>query len=117
MLKNGRGAPDGVPSIDASSLVNMRLLSVVAAASFVCACCAAPGNLYSNHILHEKRDGVPHQWGKRDRAAGHEVMPIRIGLRQRNLEHAERYMYEVSDPTSPNFGKTWMQIPKQVRAR
>lgn len=84
----------------------MRFLSVVAAASLISACCAAPSNPYANHILHEKRSGVPHQWGKRDRAAGHEVMPIRIGLRQRNLEHAERFISDVSDPTSPNFGKS-----------
>lgn len=85
----------------------MRFLTVVAAAALVSVSSAvpAPGS-NSNHVLHEKRDGVPHQWGKRDRAAAHEVLPIRIGLRQRNLEHAERFILDVSDPTSPNFGSS-----------
>ncbi|KAH8646085.1 Pro-kumamolisin, activation domain-containing protein [Xylariales sp. PMI_506] len=61
----------------------------------------------SKHVLHEKRDIKTHQWEKRDRAAHEHVMPIRLGLRQRNLEHAERFMYDVADPRSPNFGKHW----------
>ena len=84
----------------------MRFLSVVATACLLSACAAAPGTKYSNHVVHEKRDGIPHQWGKRDRAAAHEMLPIRIGLRQRNLEHAERFIYDVSDPNSPNFGRS-----------
>ncbi|KAF2721829.1 subtilisin-like protein [Polychaeton citri CBS 116435] len=32
---------------------------------------------------------------------------MRIGLRQRNLEHVERYLLDVSDPSSGNFGKHW----------
>lgn len=84
----------------------MRFLSVVAAASLIAACAGAPSSRYPSHVLHEKRDGEPHQWGKRDRAAAHEALPIRIGLRQRNLEHAERFISEISDPRSPNFGKS-----------
>ncbi|KAI0858825.1 peptidase S8/S53 domain-containing protein [Xylaria cubensis] len=66
---------------------------------------AAPSS--SGHVLHEKRDGEPHLWQKRDRATPSQVLPIRIGLRQRNLENAESYIYEVADPNSPNFGKHW----------
>lgn len=121
-LKKGLGGPRWRPVRNASSLGNsvvkqlatkMRFLSVVAAASLISACCAAPSAKYSNHVLHEKRDGMPHQWGKRNRAAGYEVMPIRIGLRQRNLEHAERFINEVSDPSSPNFGRPF---PNRLRA-
>jgi tripeptidyl-peptidase-1 len=77
---------------------------VVALASSAITCSAAPSS-GSRHVLHEKRDGEPHLWEKRERAIPSQVLPIRIGLRQRNLEHAERYIYDVSDPTSPNFGK------------
>ncbi|KAI1748924.1 peptidase S8/S53 domain-containing protein [Xylaria castorea] len=66
---------------------------------------AAPSS--SGHVLHEKRDGEPHLWQKRDRATPSQVLPIRIGLRQRNLDNAESYIYEVADPNSPNFGKHW----------
>ncbi|KAI0872551.1 peptidase S8/S53 domain-containing protein [Hypoxylon argillaceum] len=78
---------------------------VVALASSATTSLAAPSS--SKHVLHEKRDGKPHLWEKRDRATPSQVLPIRIGLRQSNLENAERYIYEVSDPTSAKFGKHW----------
>ncbi|KAI1295167.1 peptidase S8/S53 domain-containing protein [Xylaria venustula] len=78
---------------------------VVALASSAATTLAAPSP--NKHVLHEKRDGEPHAWEKRDRAARSQVLPIRIGLRQRNIENAERYIHEVSDPNSPNFGKHW----------
>jgi tripeptidyl-peptidase I len=83
----------------------MRFLSVAAAAALLSACAAAPSARNLNHVLHEKRGAEPHQWTRRDRAAAHENMPIRIGLRQRNLEHAERFILDVSDPHSPNYGR------------
>lgn len=62
----------------------------------------------SSHVLHEKRDEGPQSlWTRHSRAQGHERLPIRIGLKQRNLEHADRFIQDVSDPTSPNFGKHW----------
>ncbi|CAJ2502332.1 Uu.00g097260.m01.CDS01 [Anthostomella pinea] len=64
-------------------------------------------SLLSRHVLHEKRDGTPHLWEKRHRATPSQVLPIRIGLRQRNIENAESYIYDVADPDSPNFGKHW----------
>lgn len=59
----------------------------------------------SKHVLHEKRDARPHAWQKRHRAMSDYVMPIRIALRERNTENADRYIYDVADPRSPNFGK------------
>ncbi|KAI0451280.1 peptidase S8/S53 domain-containing protein [Xylaria acuta] len=84
----------------------MRVPTLIAAL----ACSAIPSSAApssNGHVLHEKRDGAPHLWQKRDRATPSQVLPIRIGLRQRNLENAESYIYEVADPTSPNFGKHW----------
>ncbi|KAJ2989765.1 hypothetical protein NUW58_g3301 [Xylaria curta] len=78
---------------------------IVALACHAASSLAAPPP--DRHVLHEKRDGEPHLWEKRRRASQNQVLPIRIGLRQRNLENAESYVYEVSDPTSPNFGKHW----------
>ncbi|KAI1111587.1 peptidase S8/S53 domain-containing protein [Nemania sp. NC0429] len=83
----------------------MRFTTLVVALASATTCLAAPSP--SRHVVHEKRDSKPHLWEKRDRASPSQVLPIRIGLRQRNLEHAERYIYEVADPTSPNFGKHW----------
>jgi tripeptidyl-peptidase-1 len=88
----------------------MHFLSVTAVATLLSVfSSAAPGAgprpRTLNHVLHEKRNGEPHQWAKHARAAAHEELPIRIGLRQRNLEHAERFILDVSDPDSLNFGK------------
>lgn len=81
----------------------MRFITVIAAV--VSVCLAAPAARDAKFVLHEKRDGFLHHWGKRDRAPSSYVMPIRIALRQKNLENAEKYLYDVSDPKSLNFGK------------
>ena len=81
----------------------MRFSAAVAAVALVLTCSAAPTS--TKHVLHEKRDSKPQQWEKHDRALAHHVLPIRIGLRQRNLENAEHFIYDVSDPSSPNFGR------------
>ncbi|TVY16705.1 Aorsin [Lachnellula arida] len=83
------------------------MLSSLLLAAAVCltACSAAPAT--ENFVLHEKRDGAPHQWTKRTRAHPAEILPVRIGLTQSNLHKAEEYILDVSDPESPNFGKHW----------
>ncbi|OCL03888.1 subtilisin-like protein [Glonium stellatum] len=35
------------------------------------------------------------------------VLPVRVGLKQRNLEHAHKYLDEVSNPASSKYGKHW----------
>ncbi|KAH8810891.1 peptidase S8/S53 domain-containing protein [Xylogone sp. PMI_703] len=84
----------------------MRFSTVVATAALALTCSAAP-SLSSRHVLHEKREAAPHEWEKRDRALAHQVLPIRLALRERNIENAEQYIYDVSDPSSANFGKHW----------
>jgi tripeptidyl-peptidase-1 len=44
-------------------------------------------------------------WTKHSRASKDAILPVRIGLNQRNLEHSERFLEDISDPDSPNFGK------------
>lgn len=82
----------------------MRFFTATAVAVFALTCSAAP-TTSSKHALHEKRDGEPHAWEKRDRALSEHVMPIRIALRERNIENADSYIFDVADPRSPNFGK------------
>lgn len=57
-----------------------------------------------SHVLHEKRDAAPVAWTKHSRAPKDTVLPVRIGLKQRNLEHSDRFLDDISDPDSPNFG-------------
>jgi hypothetical protein len=80
-------------------------LSAVLALSYAATGYSAPT---TSHVLHEKRNDSPQTpWKRHSRAQGHEVLPMRIGLKQRNLEHAERYIDDIANPSSPNFGKHW----------
>ncbi|KAH6662834.1 peptidase S8/S53 domain-containing protein [Halenospora varia] len=85
----------------------MRCIILSAAAVCFAICFAAPATNNHNFVLHEKRDGPAHQWTKRARAHPDEILPVRIGLIQSNLHQAEEYILDVSDPSSPNFGKHW----------
>ena len=65
---------------------------------------AAPSPAF---VLHEKRYSLPSGWTRTNRVASHEVLPMRVGLSQSNLDKAEEYLLDVSDPASPNYGKHW----------
>ncbi|KAL1840747.1 hypothetical protein VTK73DRAFT_3682 [Phialemonium thermophilum] len=59
-----------------------------------------------SHVLHERQ--MPHwskTWAKRDRLPSDFLLPMRIGLKQENLEEGHRLLMDISDPRSPNFGK------------
>ncbi|KAF2633063.1 subtilisin-like protein [Macroventuria anomochaeta] len=60
-----------------------------------------------SHVVHERRHTLPVAWTKHSRAPKDTVLPVRIGLTQRNLEHSDRFLDDISDPDSPNFGKHW----------
>ena len=57
-----------------------------------------------SHVVHEKRDALPVAWTKHSCAPKDTILPVRIGLTQRNLEHSDRFLDDISDPDSPNFG-------------
>src|SRR5690242_17264883 len=65
----------------------------------------AVGSPHGSHVVHEKRDTMPVAWTKHSRAPKDTVLPVRIGLTQRNLEHSDRFLDDISDPESPNFGR------------
>ncbi len=61
----------------------------------------------STHVLHERH--VPHlasRWAKREKLVSTTMMPMRIGLKQFNLEAGHDRLMEISDKASPNYGKT-----------
>ncbi|GJN77804.1 hypothetical protein PLIIFM63780_001297 [Purpureocillium lilacinum] len=65
----------------------------------------APATSYSGgggaHVLHQKRSDEVHYdaWVKREPADPASKVPVRIALKQRNLERAMDLVLEVSDPT------------------
>ena len=67
---------------------------------------AAPSSSYT-YARHEKRNNLPPGWVKDQRLPGHEILPMRIGLAQSNLDKAEQYLMEVSHPDSPKYGQHW----------
>lgn len=79
------------------------LLSTALAGSVI----AAPSPPADPHVLHEKRHGEPVAWKRHSRADSNLMLPVRVGLKQRNLEHGDRWLADVADPDSPNFGKHW----------
>jgi hypothetical protein len=59
-------------------------------------------------VVHEKRGNLDSRWiaseVKLDRRT---IIPVAIGLTQQNLHNGEEYLMDISDPTSPNYGKHW----------
>jgi tripeptidyl-peptidase-1 len=61
----------------------------------------------AGHVLHEKRSSPPPLWVKRSKLDSRTVIPVKIGLNQRNLERAEDFIYDVSHPRSQTYGQHW----------
>ncbi|GAM86182.1 hypothetical protein ANO11243_041930 [Dothideomycetidae sp. 11243] len=87
----------------------MHLLPLIlaSAAAFVNAApAAAPRPAYT---LHQKRDVQSSQWLKRSEVQADAQFPMRIGLTQGNLDNGHKWVMDVSDPKSANYGKHWSQ--------
>lgn len=59
------------------------------------------------HVIHEKRDAAPPGWTARTRLSADTRIPLRIGLKQRNLELGGMYLDEVSNPRSDKYAQHW----------
>jgi len=51
--------------------------------------------LPSSHVVHERRTQPMQTWVKRDRLSPKAVLPMRVGLTQRNLERVDEYLMDV----------------------
>ncbi|KAK5995211.1 Tripeptidyl-peptidase sed1 [Cladobotryum mycophilum] len=59
----------------------------------------------SSGVVHEKRDTSNGQWIKREALDASTKVPVRIALKQKNLDKGFDYLLEVSDPASKKYGK------------
>ncbi len=60
----------------------------------------------STHVQHERHlPYLARRWAKRDKLRSTTMMPMRIGLKQFNLEAGHDRLMELSDKNSPNYGK------------
>jgi hypothetical protein len=84
-------------TVNAFSLtVSMRFSTLLLGALGVCAAQAAV--IPPTHVVHEKRHALPRKWVKRDRILPEAILPIRIGLRQRNLDQGHSFLMDVYVP-------------------
>lgn len=61
--------------------------------------------LTGNHVVHEKRDAAPKRWIKRGALPDSSILPVRIGLQQRNLDAGHERLMAMSDMNHPSYGK------------
>lgn len=66
----------------------------------------------THHVTHEKRHQLPAEWTRRERVEGGAVLPLRIGLQQRNLDRADELLDGVSNPKSASYAQHW--TPDQI---
>lgn len=71
----------------------MQFLKTAAlAALFAGSSLAVPSN---SHVVHEKRGELGSTWLKRDAVPADMVLPVRIGMRQSNLDKGNDLLMEV----------------------
>ncbi|KAL9113006.1 MAG: hypothetical protein Q9227_002871 [Pyrenula ochraceoflavens] len=79
---------------------SLALLGVIIAGAF-----AAPSP--EKYVLHEKREGRLKAWTRGHRLHRRSMLPMRIGLKQSNLDRGHEMLMDVSHHESPNYGKHW----------
>lgn len=81
----------------------MHFTSLAATAFVVALASALPTN---NHVVLEQRSGQS-SWTADDRLKpdGRIKLPMRIGLKEKNIELGDEILTQVSDPTSEKFGQ------------
>ena len=84
----------------------MRLSLLAFVGSLATTAIALPAS--TPYELHERRTGLSSWSEVADRKPdGRAVLPVRIGLKQNNLDRGYGFLMDVSDPSSPNFGNHW----------
>ncbi|KAG6381966.1 peptidase S8/S53 domain-containing protein [Boletus reticuloceps] len=84
----------------------MRCLSIfLIAASLGLLSSAEP--FRSPYNIHEKRTCIPQGWSLTRRCNPISSIPLRFALKQKNIEEIGNYLYDMSHPNSPNYGKHW----------
>ena len=73
----------------------MHLLSLVLVGALAAGSFAAPA-LTLRHVVHESRRDLPKTWVKRSAVEADALLPVRVGLKQRNLDKGHDLLMEVS---------------------
>ena len=78
--------------------------SLVVLAALAATAVAAPA---FKHVLHEKRHVIPYGWEKHSRMSATRLLPMKVALKQANMDKLEDYLMEVSHPDSDKYGQHW----------
>lgn len=81
----------------------MRLSALLLVATLVVLTSALSSRF--THVLHEKRAAHTRGWVKSRRLEAEKILPMRFGLKQRNLDQLEDMLMSVSHPESPTYGQ------------
>lgn len=94
----------------------MKLLSILSASLFAGLCVATP--LATPHRVHEKRSPNAN-WAKKDAVDRRVALPMRIALKQSNIENGHEWLHELSHPASDKYGQHWSaeQVAKAFAPR
>ncbi|KAJ8066000.1 hypothetical protein OCU04_005094 [Sclerotinia nivalis] len=80
--------------------------SLIVAYGLLTGAIAAPAS-QKRHVVHERRDQEPRNWRRENLLHPDSHLPMRFAITQNNLHNAEAYLMDVSNPSSPNYGKHW----------
>jgi tripeptidyl-peptidase-1 len=84
--------------------MKLSLFAVIGSLLAQASAAPAPGP----YVVHERRDAQTTKWSRSNVKLPRDVIvPMSIGLTQRNLEDGYEFLMEVSHPESPNYGKHW----------
>jgi len=93
-------------------MLGSSLVVVLAILLADAAVAAGPSKRYLAHSTHEQRTTLPSGWAKRSLVSGAPAfdkramtLPVRINLRQNNLDRAEDLIMGVSSPESKTYGQ------------
>ncbi|KAI0471592.1 peptidase S8/S53 domain-containing protein [Xylariaceae sp. FL0804] len=85
----------------------MRITSLTTAATWLSGLAAVLA-IPDTHVVHEQRhSGMERGLKKRSRPDEGLLLPMRIGLKQSNLDQAVNWLMDVSHPKSEKYGKHW----------
>ncbi|OAR01405.1 hypothetical protein LLEC1_04070 [Akanthomyces lecanii] len=75
--------------------------------SLVASALGAP--LTGDHVVHEKRDSFAAAKYTKRAVDANQKLPVRIALKQKNLDKGDQLLMDVSDPNSANYGNHYSQ--------
>ena len=84
----------------------MKFGTFISQFSLLSAFLFAGSAISASHAVHERRES-PSGLRQGRRVDSTAIVTFRIGLKQRNLEHAYEYLLNISHPASPHYGKLW----------